>query len=61
MLSIHPDINPIYLLKPAELQHIFMNSDLAKNMEILYSSEGWNSTTTSHPRSTASLIARRIA
>jgi hypothetical protein len=61
MLSIHPDINPTYLLKPAELQHTFINNEVGKNMEILFSAEGWFSTPTSHPRATASLIARRIA
>ena len=61
MLSIHPEINPTYLLKPAELQHAFINDEVGKTMEILFYNEGWCSTTTSHPRATASLIARRIA
>jgi hypothetical protein len=61
MLSIHPEINPIYLLKPGELRQIFINGEVARDLEILYYTEGWNETTTSHPRATASLIARRIA
>jgi len=61
MLSIHPEINPQFLLKPGELQQAFLQAILAKDMEILYYSEGWRPTGTSHPRSTASLIARRIS
>jgi tellurite methyltransferase len=60
MHSIHPEINPAFLLKPGELQQAFMQANLGKNMEILYYTEGWRTTATSHPRSTASLIARRI-
>jgi tellurite methyltransferase len=60
MLSIHPEINPTFLLKPGELQQAFLQANLGKNMEILYYTEGWRSTGTSHPRSTASLVARRI-
>ena len=60
MLSIHPEINPTYLLKPTELQLNFINSEVSKDMEILFSTEGWYSTSTSHMRATASLIARRI-
>jgi tellurite methyltransferase len=61
MLSIHPDINPAYLLKPTELQEEFITGEFSKNMEILFYTEGWCSTNTSHPRVTASLIARRFA
>ena len=61
MLSIHPDINPTYLLKPAELRQTFIKSEFGNKMEILLYNEGWCATTTSHPRATASLIARRIA
>jgi len=60
MLSIHPEINPAYLLKHAELEHSFLSSEYSKIIEILYYSEGWYTTPTSHPRSTACLIARRI-
>jgi len=59
MRSIHPEINPTFLLKPGELQQSFLHSNLSKNMEILYYNEGWYKTATSHPRSTANLIARR--
>jgi hypothetical protein len=60
MLSVHPEINPDYLLKPDELRQTFSNNDLSMDMEILYYEEGWCSTPTSHPRATAGLIARRI-
>ena len=60
MLSIHPEINPAFLLKPGELQQAFLQANLGKNMEILYYTEGWRPTGTSHPRSTSSLVARRI-
>jgi tellurite methyltransferase len=61
MLSIHPEINPAYLLKPAELQQAFIIDELNTHLEILFYTEGWCATTTSHARATASLIARRIA
>lgn len=61
MLSIHPEIYPVYLLKPGELQQAFIQGDLVKELEILFYSEGWRPTVTSHPRSTACLIARRIS
>jgi tellurite methyltransferase len=61
MLSVHPEINPTYLLKPGELLQAFINNEVCTNMEILFYTEGWYSTTTSHPRATASMIARRIA
>jgi hypothetical protein len=61
MLSIHPEINPSFLLKPGELKQIFFDHDYVKNVEILYYSEGWQPSDTSHPRAVASLIARRIA
>jgi tellurite methyltransferase len=60
MLSIHPEINPKFLLKPGELQQAFEPSQCGENMEILHYSEGWRETTTSHPRATASIIMRRI-
>ncbi len=61
MLSIHPEINPSYLLKPAELQHAFYDGDFGRNLEILYYYEGWSPSTSSHRRAVASLIARRNA
>jgi len=61
MLSIHPEINPTFLLKPGELQQAFLQANLGKDLEILFYNEGWRPTVTSHPRSIASLVARRIA
>jgi tellurite methyltransferase len=60
MLLIHPEINPAHLLKPAELHQSFLECDLGNYLEIIHYQEGWLSTETSHPRSVASLIARRI-
>lgn len=60
MLSIHPEINPTYLLRSAELQQEFINGNIGNNLEILYYSEGRYETQSSHSRATASLIARRI-
>lgn len=59
MLSVNPDINPDYLLKPGELQQAFQHAESGRNLEILYYSEGWQATPTSRPKSVASLIARR--
>lgn len=61
MLSIHQEINPAYLLRPHELEQSFLLSEYSKMVEILYYTEGWYTIPMSHPRSTASLIARRIA
>jgi tellurite methyltransferase len=61
MLQVHPEINPSFLLKPGELQHAFLLSGGGKKLQILYYTEGWRPTVTSHPRSTACLIACRIA
>lgn len=61
MLTIHPEINPVYLIKPGELQQAFLQGEIGNHLEILYYDEGWQSTVTSHPRAVASLIARRIA
>jgi len=60
MLDIHPEINPSYLLKPGELERSVLFGEPRKYLDILYYYEGWHSTTTSHPRAVASLIARRI-
>jgi hypothetical protein len=60
MLSIHPEINPIFLLKPGELQQAILLGETGKYLEIIYYFEGWQSTDTSHPRAVANLIARRI-
>jgi tellurite methyltransferase len=61
MLTIHPEINIDFLLKTGELQQVFSSGEIGKNIEIIFYSEGWQSTTTSHPRAIASLIARRNA
>jgi tellurite methyltransferase len=60
MLFVHPEINPSFLLKPGELQKTFILGDAFRTLEILYSTEGWQTTATSHPRAAASLIARRV-
>jgi hypothetical protein len=59
MLSVHPEIDPNYLLKPAELKHEFIDGNLGMDLEILYYYEGLSSSTCSHRRAIASLIARR--
>jgi len=59
MLSIHPEINPQYLIKQGELLKVFDPSGWTVNFEILHYSEGWRETATSHPRATASMILRR--
>jgi len=51
MLSIHPEINPLYLLSPGELLHGF------PELEILVYHEGWIEGVTQHPRAVASLVA----
>ena len=60
MLEIHPEINPAYLLKPGELEQTIILGESRKYLDILHYYEGWRSTTSSHPRAIASLIARRI-
>jgi hypothetical protein len=61
MLSIHPEIDPIYLLKTGELQHAFIDSARPVDLEILYYFEGWSSSTNAHRRATAAVVARRVA
>lgn len=61
MLSIHPEINPTYLLRAGELQRAFSSGDLGKNLEILYYYEGWQTESNLHRRAMASLIARRYS
>jgi tellurite methyltransferase len=41
MLSVHPEINPEFLLKQGELQLAFETSGWVDNIEILHYSEGW--------------------
>jgi tellurite methyltransferase len=60
MLSIHPEINPVFLLKSGELQRAFSLDEIGKYLEIIYYYEGWQSTESSHPRAVACLIARRV-
>ena len=60
MLSIHPEINPAYLLKPGEFQQVFLDGEVGKNLETIYYTEGWYSTATSHARATSRLVARRV-
>jgi hypothetical protein len=60
MLTIHPEIDPIFLLKPGELQQAFLLSEIEIKLEIIHDYEGWRSNDKSHPRAVASLIARRI-
>jgi tellurite methyltransferase len=59
MLSIHPEINPQFLIKQGELKEAFDPSGWTEKFEILHYSEGWRETATSHPRATASMILRR--
>jgi tellurite methyltransferase len=61
MLNVHPEIDPIYLLKSGELQHAFINPSLGIDLEILYYFEGWTTSISSHRRAIASLIAHRVA
>jgi tellurite methyltransferase len=60
MLTIHPKIDPKFLLKPGELQQAFLLNEIKSKVELIHYNEGWRSTEKSHPRAVASLIARRI-
>jgi len=53
MLTIHPEIDPHFLLKPRELAHAF------PSLQTLVYREGWQESLTTHPRAVASLIAQR--
>lgn len=59
MLSVHPEINPEFLLRSGELCQSFMEGEMGEKLDILYYREGWQPTENSHHRATASLIARR--
>jgi ubiquinone/menaquinone biosynthesis C-methylase UbiE len=61
MLTVHPEIDPNYLLEPGELQKAFIESPPAVDLEILYYYEGWSPSGNAHRRATAALIARRVA
>lgn len=52
MLSIHPDIDPQYLLKPGELREAF------GVLDILVYREDWIAERETHPKAVASLIGR---
>lgn len=53
MLATNPDLEPDFLLGPGELREAF------SSWQILVYQEGWTGLNTGHPRSVASLIARR--
>lgn len=53
MLSIHPEIDPSYLLATGELAHAF------PTLRTLVYQEGWQASSTKHPRAVASLVAQR--
>ena len=53
MHGLRPDIDPLYLLRPGELQAAF------RDWQILIYRESWVETETRHPKAVASLIARR--
>ncbi len=53
MCSIHPEIEPAYLLAPGELLAAF------QDWQILIYREGWVGMNTAHPKAVASLAARR--
>lgn len=61
MLSLHPEINPMYLVKPDELYQSFTHGELVDKLEILYYHQGKWLESSSHHRVTASLVARRNA
>jgi hypothetical protein len=60
MLIDHPEIDPIYLLKPGELQGIFTTPPVDMELEILHYFEGWSSSASSHRRAVASMIGHRL-
>jgi hypothetical protein len=53
MRSIHPDIEPQYLLAPGELRGAF------PGLEILLYREGWEDAESDHRKAAASLVARK--
>ena len=55
MRSIQPSIDPRYLLLPGELRQAF------EELEIHEYQEGWTESHSGHPRSVASLLARKPA
>jgi len=59
MHPIHPEINPDFLLKTNELHNVFAQAEMRSWIDILVYREGWQESSKSHPRSVASLVARR--
>jgi hypothetical protein len=53
MHTIHPEIDPSFLLTPGELALAF------PTLETLVYREGWQETSSRHPRAVASLVARK--
>lgn len=53
MRSIHPEIDPQYLLQPGELRQAF------PDLELLDYREGWTEPENRHPKAVASLAARK--
>ena len=53
MSKLQPDLDPAYLLEPAELSLAF------SDWEILVYQEGWQKSRQGHPKAVASMIARR--
>jgi tellurite methyltransferase len=60
-LSILPEIDPNFLLKPDELLDAFIRTKASNNLEIFYYFEGWSSSSGPHRRAIAQLVARRVA
>jgi hypothetical protein len=60
MLSIHADIDPVFLLKTGELQQVIFSGETGRYLECLFYDEGWQSSAKSKPRAVASLIAQRV-
>ncbi len=61
MLSIHPDIEPKYLLEKGELLRSFSSKEMSAGVELLYFYEGWQASGASHPRAVARLIVRKTS
>ncbi len=53
MMTLRPDIEPVYLLAPGELRKAFAE------LEIIVYREGWVNPHGKHPRAVASLVARK--
>ena len=53
MLTIHPEIEPSFLLRPGELAYAF------PGLQTMVYREGWQKSPGKHPRAVASLVAQR--